>query len=1160
MPTRSFSGSGILALNLCDSRGRHRDQEIICGTASPRRPIRPHGSSTCPLHYLDYNCEYSKETRKIAVYWKSLVVQTKLTPPRPPKRVLHRARLTHRLLEALDHRLTIVRAGAGYGKSTALAALVESEYPLAWYHLGAEDADPPVFLLHLLHSFHIVLPDLSKAPLALLEAWGGSGSDFPWAAIVDMLINELARRTGRPVILVLDDFDLLSEATEPIYVLNRLIGRAPPDLHVILSSRYPPQLPTLITWRVRDEVLEIGQKELAFTPQEITSLFHERYDLPLTPQEVDRLAAETEGWAIALQLVWQGLRSGAVSTLPQALERLSDPTETLFAYLSQEILEQQPSDVQEFLLVTAVLRGMTNATCDCLRDASDSDQILRYLLESGLFTVDLGDGHVRYQPLFRDFLCHRLDSQAARTAHRKAAICCQRHGEQEEAIYHLLAASAFEEAASILDRLGQKMVREGRLDTLSGWIGTLPPDVLEHHPPLLVYLGDIARLHSRFDQALGWYCQAEEQCRARGDVRGIGQALRGQARVYLDTVNPSKAEHLLQEALRLSDGQEDRQSRVRLLELLAENRLNLGRPEEAEQFRAQARELREEGPGEAELAVRVLLRTGRLDQARHLLEERAKAEQREPIRRPRAHRETLLLLSLILSFQGEGEEAYRCAVEGTERGQTLHSPFVTAVGYMRQGHAWLLRPFLGPPEARRRLERGYEEACRCFQEAIALSNTLAVPRLKVEAFWGLCRAHGFQGEIKAAKQAAEQGIELAQKAGDEWIAALICVSMGAGYVLARQYADGAGWLTQAEVAFRECGDTFGEAAARLWRCLVWWETGDSTRLERGVEALLRLVRENGHDYLFERKTLLSPPDPRCLVPLLLFARDTGRQKTYAEGLLAQMGLERLEIHPGYQLRVQMLGPFRAWRGAQEITPQEWRREKARQLFHLLLTYRYKMLDRDQIVEMLWPRLAPDAARRDFKVALSTLLRVLEPDRKRGSPSAYVRRDGSLYGLRPGADLWLDAAHFEQLIAEGDRVFGHDPDTSLRHYRQALALYQGEYLQEWPYNDWCSEERERLLTLYLRTADRMARALADRKAWEETIAVCHAILSRDDCWEQAYRLMMIADARMGNRAQAMRTYRRCVERLREELEIEPSAATVRVYEFILGSDLPDLPLE
>jgi len=70
------------------------------------------------------------------------VIRTKLLPPRPHRRVLARPRLTGRLLEALDYRLTVLHAGAGYGKSTALAALAGEGYPLIWYHLDAEDADP----------------------------------------------------------------------------------------------------------------------------------------------------------------------------------------------------------------------------------------------------------------------------------------------------------------------------------------------------------------------------------------------------------------------------------------------------------------------------------------------------------------------------------------------------------------------------------------------------------------------------------------------------------------------------------------------------------------------------------------------------------------------------------------------------------------------------------------------------------------------------------------------------------------------------------------------------------------------------------------------------------------------------------------------------------
>jgi len=1071
--------------------------------------------------------------------------RARLTPPRPHGRILHRQRLTQRLLEALDYRLTIVQAGPGYGKTTALASLVQHHSPLVWYHLSGEDADPSILLFHLVHGFRLALPSLSETPLALLEGWEGQVGRAMWTMVVDALLDELVQQESGPLLLVLDNAHLLETATEDLLILDRFIGRAPFNLHVILSTRYPPKLPTLSTWRVRGELLEIRQEELVFTPEEVAALFRDRYRVSLTIEEIERLTAETEGWAIALQLVWQGLRGSAASTLPLMADRLAGPAESFFAYMAREVLDQQPPDIREFLLATAVLSEMTASICDRLRRAGDSDQILRYLIENGLFVVSLGEGHVRYHHLFRDFLCRQLPPPALREAHRRAALACQECGERERAIEHFLEAESFEEAADILDRIGYDIILAGRLDTLGRWIHALPPTVLERHPTLLVCLGDIARLRSRFDEALRWYRQVEEYSRLRGDARGLGQALRGQARVYLDTVNPHQAEHLLQEALRIADGQEDRETRARLMDLLAENLLNLGRLPEAEQYRVRAQELREEGPGEAELAVRVLLRTGRLERARELLEERMAIEQREPVLRPRAHRETPLLLSLILALQGEGEAAYRWAVEGTRRGQSLGSPFVVAVGQMRQGHARLVQ---GDAHSS-------DDARRCFQQAIAMSDTLAVPRLKVEAYWGLCMADGLDGEIEEAEQAAWRGIEIAGRAGDEWIAALIRVSLGAGYTRLGRLADAADQLGRAWTAFRECSDTFGETVARLWQCLLWQRTGDDARLERGIENLLRLAREHGYDFLFRRRSLLGMPDPRLAVPLLLLARDRGWQRPYAEGLLAQMGLTGLEVHPGYQLRVQSLGRFRAWRGDQEIAPQEWRREKARQLFQLLLTYRHAPLHRDQLIEMLWPGMDTETGQRNLKVALSALCRALEPQRGQRAESAYVFRNGSLYSLRAGADLWVDADAFESLIQEGDRLFAADAGTALDRYRSALALYQGDYLMECPYEEWCSEKRERLLALYLRTADRLAGALAEREQWEETIQVCRSILAHDDCWERAYALTMVALAHLGNRAQALRTYQRCAERLRQELEIEPSAEMTQLYQAILQSTLP-----
>ncbi len=1097
-----------------------------------------------------------------------LVVHSKLAAPRLHRRTLPRLRIESRLLEAADYRLTLIQAGAGYGKSTALAAFAEvAPFPTVWYHLDHDDTDPLRFLLHVWHGFSRAINGFSTTPLAMLEAMvdtprahgepGGASSEAEqaavWYGVVDALSNALTD-AGDTVALILDDVHVLDSAPVTLRVLDRLIGRAPDRLRFLLAGRYPLRLPNLVGWRVRGEVLEIGQAELAFTSDEIATLFRDHYGATLSDEQVRLLTQRLEGWAMPLPLVWQRLRAQPQADndpthhLSLTLAGLSGSGSDLFTYLAHEVIDQQPPDVGEFLRQTSVLRQMTAESCDALRQAENSREILRYLRESSLFVVDLGDGTVRYHNLFHDLLRHQLPDDEAMAMHQRAAHYYESQDNDDEAIAHWLAGGelglteGYQSAARLLDELGRSRVRIGQLETLAAWLGNLPPDVLYDHPPLLVYLGDIARLQSRFGEALAWYEQAEARSRAQGDVPGLGQSLRGQARVYLDTVNPSQAERLLQAALRLSDGEDDLEGRARLLELLAENLINRGHADEARDYQAQAQELRDSGPDSADISARLLLRTGRLEQARRLLEERVLAERNHPVMRPRAHRETFLLLSLVLSMLGDESGAAGYAQAGTERGLSLQSPFVTAVGHMRRGHAWLLRSEPG----------AYEAAERCFREAITISERLAVPRLKVEANWGLCHVYGFRGDIDRAAETAAAGIELARAAGDEWVEAIIRLAMGASLTLAGEETAALEWLAQAQTAFRNCGDTHGEAATRLWHCLVWQRTGDEARLQRDLIDLLRLVQEHGYEHLFKRETLLGPPDTRALVPLLLLARDRGSGAAWgqtADRLLAALDLDGLRLHPGYQLRIQVLGPFRLWRGQDEVPASAWKRRSARQLLQLLLTHRHQLLERDQICEMLWPGLGSSEAERDFKVAHSTLCSLLEPDRARNAPSAFILRDASRYGIRPEADIWLDAAAFEAAVIAGD-AHQQNSTAMLAHYQQALALYQGDYLQDALYEEWATVERERLLTLYLRTAERVATLQAEDEAWEDVIATCRLILARDNCWEQAYRLMMTAYARLGNRAQALRTYQRCEAALQAELGVGPSALTEEAYQALV----------
>ncbi|HEU5099907.1 MAG TPA: transcriptional regulator, partial [Roseiflexaceae bacterium] len=801
--------------------------------------------------------------------------------------------LLQKLRDAFDYRLTLVQAGTGYGKTTALSALDTGDFPLFWYSAEEADADPQRFLSYLIAAFRTRLPTMSDLPLAVLADRGSEGTYEVWAQTLDALINVLIKALPGPALLIVDDYHFVSGSPEINSLTERLITFLPANLHIIISTRHPLTTPGLARWRTHGDVQEIGDATLAFRPAEIEALFRTVYGMQLAPQEIASLAEKTDGWPIALQMVWQDLRNDTTQSAKKLLTAGPASLAALFDYLAREVLARQPTEVATFLRDTAVLRKLTPATCAAVTSTADSAVMLDRLHHLDLFVVALGEQQYRYHHLFHDFLRQQAaaDSVGTQERHRQAAQFFETQHDQEEAIYHWLASHEFPAAAAVIARAGDAALLAGRLGTVASWIDTLPPGVLASNPLLQVYRGDVFRLRTDFDKALAWYAQAEQTCRVRGDKAGISRALRGRASIYLDIVQPAEGEHVLEEALRLIDGTADREAHARLLELVAENKLNMGEPDKAAALWTEARALREEAPDEDVVSVRVKFRTGRLIEARDILEGWVAAEREavepEPARPPRAHRENLLLLSITYAFLGQAEPAIASARAGIELGERLRSPFITAVGKTRLGHALQLRRGQAwPPDSRDITD----EAISCFQAALAVSDQLAVRRARIEARWGLTRAYGFSGDVEAAQRAAEEGIATARLDGDAWLAAMIELMLGASYVLAGRCDEAVALLSRTLITLRECGDSFGRAATRLWLSLAYLALDQREHFATCVETLLDLCESHNYECLFTAPSMLAPPDSRRLVPLLLEARARRCRPTYVARLLAMLGL------------------------------------------------------------------------------------------------------------------------------------------------------------------------------------------------------------------------------------------------------------------------------
>ncbi len=277
-------------------------------------------------------------------------------------------------------------------------------------------------------------------------------------------------------------------------------------------------------------------------------------------------------------------------------------------------------------------------------------------------------------------------------------------------------------------------------------------------------------------------------------------------------------------------------------------------------------------------------------------------------------------------------------------------------------------------------------------------------------------------------------LEIAEKAGDIWISVLIHLSIGAGAVLANNFGLAQEHLTTAETSAIKVKDPFVQAVARLWLAIKAWKQGYLHTAFGYLEKVISVVREHHYEFLLTQKTLMGLRDEEELLPLLISARENRIEESFIQELLRLRKNEPLSYHPGYTLWIRTLGSFMAWRGFEPINRQDWKREKAFQLFQFFIGYREKWVSRDQILSTLWPETPVEKSQNYLKVVFSTLNEVLEPNRPKGETPYFIIRNQERYRINPSAKIIVDADLMINLIQ------GQNADA----WSTAIDLYQGHY--------------------------------------------------------------------------------------------------------------------
>jgi LuxR family maltose regulon positive regulatory protein len=408
------------------------------------------------------------------------VLGTKLHVPSVRAAVVDRPRLRERAARLPP--LTLVSASAGFGKTTLAAGWFAGGDRTGWVSLDRRDSEPTTFWSYVVAALDRVEAGVGAGAEAILRQAGAIET------AVATLINDVDALEGE-IVLVLDDYHLV-DSPEVHESVAFLLEHLPPQLRLVLLTRADPPLP-LATLRARGDLLEIRAADLRFTGDEVSAYLNGAMGLELTPDDLERLEARTEGWVAALQLAALSLQGREDAA--EFVAGFSGDDRFVLDYLVGEVLDRQTDDVRSFLLDTSVLSRLTGDLCDAVTGNAHGRAVLEQLERANLFLVPLDDHRswYRYHHLFADVLHARLHhEQPGRSTelHLRASDWLAANGEPAEAVAHALAASDHERTARLIELATPAMRQQRREAELRAWLEALPHELLADRPTLAAHL------------------------------------------------------------------------------------------------------------------------------------------------------------------------------------------------------------------------------------------------------------------------------------------------------------------------------------------------------------------------------------------------------------------------------------------------------------------------------------------------------------------------------------------------------------------------------------------------------------------------------------------------------------------------------------------------
>jgi DNA-binding SARP family transcriptional activator/predicted ATPase len=236
------------------------------------------------------------------------------------------------------------------------------------------------------------------------------------------------------------------------------------------------------------------------------------------------------------------------------------------------------------------------------------------------------------------------------------------------------------------------------------------------------------------------------------------------------------------------------------------------------------------------------------------------------------------------------------------------------------------------------------------------------------------------------------------------------------------------------------------------------------------------------------------------------------------------------------LRVYALGPARVFSGEQTLTG--WSYAKVKELLFYLVAHPSRT--KAQIGLALWPDASLKQLRNSLGITLYHLRRAL-------GNSGWIIFDDDQYRFNRTLDYRFDVETFETTMAQAGRLQSQTPERAITLLQEAIALYQGDFVEDFLEGEWFLLRREELRRKYLDALLSLGQLLFAQSEYARAAQLYRRAIEKDEVLEEAHRELIRCYARLGERGQALRHYQTFEQIMRDELGSPPAPESIALYE-------------